>query len=99
MHLTQKVAVGAAALAGTLGFGGLGLVAAFAGSPAASAATPPAATLTVATNPVTAGNPEAGGNAEHATEADGPGGHQDPPGANVQYGSQSGPDTGGAAGN
>lgn len=86
MRTAQKLVVGVTALVG-LGVGSLGLGFAHA-SPA-----PP--------TPVSSVTAEVGGSSEplgtpSSVESDGPGGHQDVPGANVESGTQSGPDTSGA---
>ncbi len=89
MRLTQKLAIGATGLGG-LAIGSLGLGVAH----AQSASTSVPAVSTPAAGPVTT-QAEAPDAPTIGASADAPGGHQDPPGANVQFGSQSGPDTGG----
>lgn len=84
MILKQKIMIGATALFG-MGIGSLGLGVAH----AQTNTTPKPAVHSVV-------NSSSADPAESATsaESDGPGGHQDPNGVDVQYGSQSGPDTG-----
>lgn len=84
MILKQKIMVGATGLLG-MGIGSLGLGVAHAQTP-----TPPQPAVHAVANTST---PDG---AKTSAESDGPGGHQDLNGANVQYGSQSGPDTGGS---
>lgn len=85
MILKQKVMIGATGLLG-MGIGSLGLGVAH----AQTNTTPKPAAHAVA-------NPNTVDPAETASAtSDGPGGHQDLNGANVQYGSQNGPDTGGS---
>ena len=88
MRLAQKLAVGATGLVG-LGIGSLGLGVAHAQT---VTHTNPASVVTSPTSKGGADLPETA----TSTESDGPGGHHDPPGANAQFGAQSGPDTGGA---
>ncbi|MCU4186412.1 hypothetical protein K6U06_18740 [Acidiferrimicrobium sp. IK] len=86
MILKQKILVGVTALAG-MGIGSLGVGVAHAQTPP-----PPAPAARGVLAPASSAPEAAAG-----VESDGPGGHQDPNGVDVQYGSQSGPDTGGSA--
>lgn len=86
MILKQKLLVGAASLVG-MGIGSLGLGVAH----AQTNPTSPPAVSSVTRSGTGADAPEA----VTSHKSDGPGGHQDANGVNVQYGSQSGPDTGG----
>lgn len=86
MVLKQRIVVGATALVG-MGIGSIGLG-------VAHAETNPAPNVGVHTTLDTS-SPEPAETVTSA-ESDGPGGHQDPNGIDVQYGSQSGPDTGGS---
>lgn len=102
MRLTQKLAIGATGLGG-VALGSLGLGIAHAQTPAPPGPAPSVSTPAPAPDP--GGNQDAPDNpsaeASDAPEAgdvaDTPGGHQDPPGADVQSGAQDGPDTGGNA--
>ena len=91
MILKQKILVGAATLVGMgIGSVGLGVAHAQTNTTSTPAVQGPAAQSVV--------NSSSADPAETATsaESDGPGGHQDANGVDVQYGSQSGPDTGGS---
>ncbi len=86
VRVAQKLAVGAAGLVG-LGMGSFGLGVGFAAPAHSSVTQPPAANSQANNQPAT----------DSSAESDGPGGHQDPPGVDVQSGSQTSPDTGGDA--
>lgn len=88
MILKQKLLIGAASLVG-VGIGSLGLGVAHAQSNPSS----PPIVSSVTQSGTSTDAPET---AVSTKETDGPGGHQDSNGVDVQYGSQSGPDTGGA---
>lgn len=87
MILKHKILVGAASLVG-MGIGSLGLGVAHAQTNPPS---PPAVSSVTQS-----GTGADAAEAVTSPESDGPGGHQDPNGVDVQFGSQSGPDTGGA---
>lgn len=90
MVLKHKVLIFASSLVG-MGVGSLGLGIAH----AQTTTNPPAVTQTANQTSGGADSPEAP--AKASAETDGPGGHQDPNGVNVdgQFGSQTGPDVGG----
>ncbi len=94
MRLTQKLAIGATSLGG-LAIGSLGLGIAHAQTTAPRAPAPVVSTPAAVGGNQTAPTAETPDAPEVGATADAPGGHQDPPGANVQSGAQNGPDTGG----